>query len=97
MVFWLDHGGERFFHDVMLQLADDAEFRINVRTVFSNDQDDSSDLGAGKDLEYFETYEGRLVDTRGVKARYVRLYTDGNNDNDLNRYIEVEVHGKPGK
>jgi hypothetical protein len=30
-----------------------------------------------------------------VKGRYVRLYSNGNTTNDLNHYVEVEVHGSP--
>jgi hypothetical protein len=30
-------------------------------------------LGAGKDLNYIETYQGKLIDAKGVKGRYVRL------------------------
>ena len=37
--------------------------------------------------------EGRLFDLKGVKARYVRLYSNGNTTNDLNHYVEVEVYG----
>ncbi|MEI9972602.1 MAG: hypothetical protein WDO73_11405 [Ignavibacteriota bacterium] len=43
------------------------------------------------------SYEGKLVDTKGVKARYVRLFTAGNNTNKLNHYVEVEAFGKPAK
>ena len=52
-------------------------------------------LGAGKDLNYIETYQGKLIDAKGVKGRYVRLYSNGNTTNKLNHYIEVEVWGKP--
>ncbi|MHC4506361.1 MAG: discoidin domain-containing protein [Planctomycetota bacterium] len=95
VVFWLCHGQERFFHDVVLQLADDPGFDTNVRTVFNNDQDNSSGLGAGRDREYFESYRGKLVDTGGTRARYVRLHTNGNNADEMNRYIEIDVYGKP--
>jgi hypothetical protein len=37
---------------------------------------------------------GKLIDAKGEKARFVRLYSKGNNGNDLNHYIEVEVYGK---
>ena len=43
---------------------------------------------------YQSNHEGELIDAKGTKARYVRLYTNGNNNNDLNHYIEVEVYGK---
>ena len=41
--------------------------------------------------------EGKLVDARGSRARYVRLYSNGSNANELNHYIEVEVFGRPAK
>jgi hypothetical protein len=80
---------------VVVQVADDADFIENVRTVFNNDIDNSAGLGVGKDLHYTETNEGKLIDAKGVKARYVRLYSNGNTSDDLNRYTEVEVYGKP--
>ena len=48
-------------------------------------------------MHYVETAEGKLVDAKGVVARYVRLYSNGNTNNDLNHYIEVEIYGKPVK
>jgi len=42
-----------------------------VTTVFNNDHDNTSGLGAGKDKEYIETFDGKLFDPKGVKARYV--------------------------
>ena len=68
-----------------------------VTTIFNNDHDNTSGLGIGKDKEYIETNEGRLMDPRGVKARYVRLYSNGNTSNDMNHYVEVEVYGTPAK
>ena len=52
-------------------------------------------MGIGSDMHYVETSEGRLIDAKGVRARYVRLYSNGNSSNELNHYIEVEVYGKP--
>ena len=54
-------------------------------------------MGLGKDKNYVETSEGRLVDAKGSQARYLRLYSNGSNANDMNHYIEVEVYGKPAK
>jgi hypothetical protein len=68
---------------------------MNVRTLFNNDADNSAGLGGGTDMNYIETNKGELINAKGVKARYVRLYSNGNNSNDLNHYIEVEVYGKP--
>ena len=40
---------------------------------------------------------GRVVDAKGTKARYVRLWSNGNTSNDMNHYCEVEVFGTPAK
>jgi len=85
----------RSYRDVIIQVADDAKFTRNVRTVFNCDQDGSLELGVGKDTPWIETYFGKLIDAKGVKARFVRLYSNGNTANDLNHYVEVEVFGKP--
>lgn len=98
IVVWHYHKQARVYFDVVVQVADDADFITNVKTVFNNDIDNSSGLGVGKDMHYTETNEGRLIDllSQGsIKARYVRLHSNGNTSNDLNHYIEVEVYGKP--
>jgi hypothetical protein len=82
---------------VVVQTADDAAFRQNVQTWFNNDTENKAGQGVGKNLNYIESYEGRLIDAKGVKARYVRLFSAGNNANKLNHYVEVEVFGKPAK
>jgi hypothetical protein len=97
IVVWHYHKQARVYYDVVVQVADDADFITNVRTVFNNDINNSAGLGVGKDMHYTETNEGKLIDvlSQGIKARYVRLYSNGNTSNDLNHYIEVEVYGKP--
>jgi hypothetical protein len=52
-------------------------------------------MGIGRDKEYIEVSEGRLIDPRGVKGRYMRLYSRGNTSNEMNHYVEVEVYGTP--
>ena len=94
ILLWHYHAEPRVYHDVIVQVADDPDFIENVRTVFNNDYDNSSGLGLGKDLEYVEDYQGRLIDCKGVTGRYVRLHSKGNTSNDQNHYTEVEVHGK---
>ena len=44
------------------------DFIQNVKTLFNNDQDNTSGLGVGTDREYFETHEGKLINAKGVKA-----------------------------
>jgi hypothetical protein len=97
IVVWHYHKQARVYFDVVVQVASDPDFISNVTTVFNNDIDNSVGLGVGTDKHYTETSEGRLIEGKGVKARYVRLCSKGNNNNDLNHYIEVEVYGKqPG-
>jgi hypothetical protein len=36
-----------------------------------------------------------LVDGKGAKGRFIRLFSNGNTSNEMNHYIEVEVFGKP--
>ena len=95
VVVWHYHKQARAYMDVIIQTADDSDFITNVRTLFNNDTDNSAGLGAGTDMHYIERNNGELIDAKGTKARYVRLYSNGNNNNDLNHYIEVEVYGKP--
>ena len=97
IVVWHYHKQARVYFDVVVQVADDADFISNVKTVFNNDRDNSAGQGVGEDLHYTETNEGKLFDVlaQGIKTRYVRLYSQGNTSNDLNHYIEVEVYGKP--
>ncbi len=97
VVAWHYHSQARVYRDVVVQVSDDKDFVSGVTTIFNNDHDNTSGLGAGKDKEYIETYEGRLFDAKGVKARYVRLYSAGNTSNDMNHYVEVEVYGAPAK
>jgi len=95
VLFWHFHKQAQVYFDVVVQVADDPDFITNVRTLFNNDHDNSSGLGIGSDMHYVETSEGKLVDAKGVQARYVRLHTNGNSSNELNHYIEVEVFGIP--
>ena len=97
IVMWHFHKQPRVYMDVIVQVADDPDFITNVKTLFNNDHDNSAGLGVGEDYHYVETAEGKLLDAKGVQARYVRLYSNGNTNNDLNHWIEVEVYGKPVK
>lgn len=94
ILFWHYHKQSRVYFDVIVQIADDAEFTEDVRKIFNNDDDNSLGLGAGADLHYVELNEGKLLDVQGQAARYVRLYSNGNNSDDQNHYLEVEVYGR---
>jgi hypothetical protein len=89
VLIWHFHAQARVYRDVVVQVSNDPAFGKDVTTIFDNTP------GTGKDQAYIETYEGKLIDAKGVKGRYVRLYSNGNTANKLNHYIEVEVFGKP--
>jgi hypothetical protein len=88
VLVWHYHSQERVYHDVVVQVSDDPGFAQGVTTIYDNSP-------AGKDRPYIENYQGKLMDAKGVKGRYVRLYSNGNTTNKMTDYIEVEVWGKP--
>jgi F5/8 type C domain len=88
ILVWHFHSQERVYRDVVVQISDDPKFGKDVTTVYDNST-------AGKDRPYIENYQGKLIDAKGAKGRYVRLYSHGNTTNKMNHYIEVEVFGKP--
>src|SRR6186997_1627755 len=93
ILVWHYHSQARIYRDVIVQVSDDPAFKTGVTTIFDNDHDNTSKLGAGKEKEYIEVAEGRLFDPKGARGRYVRLSSKGNTTNDLNHYVEVEVYG----
>jgi hypothetical protein len=97
VVIWHAHNSAKVYHDVIVQIADDQDFLQNVKTIFNNDQDNTSGLGVGTDREFFETHEGKLIDTKGVTARFMRFYSKGSTESALNEYTEIEVYGRPAK
>ncbi len=97
IVMWHDHRYIQVMHDVILQVSNDPEFQKDVITVFNNDVDNSSGLGVGTDREYFETHEGKIVEVKGVKGRYVRGYTRGGTLSALNCWQEIEIYALPAK
>lgn len=94
---WHFHSQARVYHDVIVQVSDDPKFKQGVRTLYNNDANNAAGLGKGSDLAYVETYQGRVIAAHGVRARYVRLYSNGNTSDELNDYCEVEVYGQPAK
>ena len=95
ILVWHFHSQARVYRDVVVQVSNDPAFKSGVTTIFNNDFNGALGLGQGKDLNYVETYQGKLLDAKGATGRYVRLYSNGNTTNKLNDYIEVEVWGKP--
>ncbi len=90
---WHAHDTPKIYRSVIVQVADDGDFTENVRTLFNNDADNSSGLGAGADHQYFESFQGKTIDAKGVRARFVRFYSHGCTDSAMNEYTEVEIYG----
>jgi F5/8 type C domain-containing protein len=97
IAMWHYHKQAQAYIDVEVQVSDDPEFKTGVTTLWNSDHDDSSGMGKGGDPAYVETNHGRVIDAKGTKARYVRLWSNGNTSNDMNHYCEVQVYGTPAK
>ncbi len=97
IAMWHYHKQAQAYIDVEVQVSNDAEFKTGVTTLFNSDHDDTSGMGKGGDPAYVETNHGRVIDAKGTKARYVRLWSNGNTSNDMNHYCEVQVYGTPAK
>ena len=94
ILVWKFHEGKRVYFDLVVQVSDDADFKEGVTTLYNNDFDNSAGLGVGEDKEYLESNKGRLIDAKGTKGRYVRVYGKGSTANDFNHFIEAEIWGK---
>lgn len=98
IALWHDFSAPIVVRAVVVQISDDPDFKSGVTTLFNNDHMNKDGQGVGADREYFEnslTGAGKLIDAKGIKARYVRCYSDGSTANALNSYIEVEAFGLP--
>jgi hypothetical protein len=95
---WRFHWVRCVYRDVIVQLSDDADFIDGVTTVFNNDHDNSARLGAGEDKEYIDWCQGRPIPVPSVRARYVRVYSNGRysghgNFDPFSYCTEIEVFG----
>jgi hypothetical protein len=93
VLFWHSYV-PRVYLGIVVQLAEDKDFTKGVQTIFNNDRENKDGQGAGTDRNYIESYQGKLVDAKGARARYVRLWSRGNSNSNLNDYIEIEVYGR---
>jgi hypothetical protein len=86
-MLWHFHSQERVYSDVKVETSNDPKFITGVTTVYDNSP-------GGPNLQYIESYKGKLIDLKGNKARYIRCSSKGNTTNKMNHYIEVEVFGQ---
>lgn len=94
VVVWHAHHAHMVCRDVIVQVSNDPAFKEGVTTLFNNDYDNSSAQELGRDKEYFEGHQGRLIDAKGVPARYLRVYGRGSSFTSLNWFTEVEAWGR---
>ena len=94
LALWHFHAQKRAYHDVIVQVSNDPDFKEGVTTLFNNDHDNSAGMGKGKNKAYIESNKGKLIPLSKAKAQYVRLYSYGNTSNEMNHYVEVEVFGR---
>jgi hypothetical protein len=97
IVIWHAFDTPKIYRSVIVQAADDSDFTENAQTLFNNDRENSAGLGIGADRQYFESNQGKIIDAKGVRARFIRLYSNGNSDSRLNEYTEVEIYARPIK
>lgn len=97
ILVWHFHRQAVIVKGVVAQVSDDPEFKTGVTTVYNADIDDACKQGKGTDKAWVQTNHGRLIDGKGTKARYVRLWSNGSTQDDFNRFIEVAVYGTPAK
>ena len=99
VVIWHYYKNATIYNDVIVRLADDADFSRNVRTLFNNDHDNSARMGKGDKKAFYTRWWGEIVDARGADAkgtpaRYVRIYTAGGMESEPVRFVEIAVYGK---
>jgi len=95
IALWMFHSQERAYKDVIIQISNDEDFKDGVQTIFNSDHDNSSGLGKGTDKAWIQTNEGKLIVLKSpLKAKYVRVFSNGNTTNDTNHFIEIEIYGR---
>ena len=92
--FWRERPEQCVYRDTVVQVSNDPTFVASVTTLFNNDYDNSAGLGKGFDKEYYEDHFGKRVAGHGIRARYVRIASNGNTSGPYNHFTEVEVYGK---
>lgn len=99
IAIWPYYKNPIVYKDMIVSIADDADFTENVRVLFNNDHDDSSGCGRGQDTAFFARWWAEIVDARGpdgkgMPARYVRVQTNGSTGDKGNCFVEIAVYGK---
>jgi len=80
-------------NDVVVQITSDSTFSNTVYTVFNCDKDNTLGLGKGNNMPFGTSKFGKLIPVNALAARFVRVYGRGDNQSQMSRFVEVEVHG----
>ena len=91
---WRERSEQCVCRDTVVQVSEDPAFAKGVTTLFNNDYDNSAGLGKGVDKEYYEDHFGRRISGLGIKARHVRVTSNGNTSDPYNHFTEIEAYGK---
>jgi hypothetical protein len=83
------------FFDVIIQTADDAAFTKNVKTIYNNDHERSSNIKLRTDREYLEGYRRNLFHVKDTKGRFILFYSNRSTNNEQNHYTEAVLYGSP--
>ena len=99
---WHNYKRPVIYEGVIVQVSTDKDFAPGkTTTIFNNDYDDFAGFGEGKDKLYPASVYGELIRAghvaKGLKARYVRVITEGvlNDISSPPAFLEVGVYALP--
>lgn len=86
-------GDGRTYPNTTIVLSEDDTFYASDTVAYNSDAENKNGFGKGTDQAYAESKEGRDFDAKGAKARYVRVYMNGREQNKgtTNHVVELEV------
>ncbi len=96
-VIWIWHRSGMdtcVYHDVIVEVSNDPDFKRGVVQVFNDDYDNSAGRGRGTDRPYTESNYGKPIQAKGATGRYVRCWSRGSNFSEDSHYTEIEVYGR---
>jgi hypothetical protein len=88
---WQYYKDKRTYNDVIVQLSDTEDFS-DATTVFNNDTNNTSNMEYGRDAKFTASSFGKDIVFDPVKARYIRIWSNGNTVNDATHFVEVQVY-----
>ena len=89
----------RTYGPTVIELSRDADFKEKTQVFNSDKSGNVHNLGEGKDDLYSETAEGKEVTFEKTTARYIRVYVNGqpNNNSTSDHIVELEAFSDSNK